>query len=95
MAVCMTCGTETDDVFMVSWEGRTAAFDCIECLATMVSPRCRHCGCRILGHPLIFDGDHYCCAHCVRQAQFGRPASVEPSHVGRWNFGGPQRGFTS
>jgi len=86
MTVCMTCGTDSDDAFTVTWEGRTAAFDCIECLATMVAPICAHCGCRILGHSLVVDGGRYCCPHCAQATRTGdRPRS--PLTVGRWRFG--------
>lgn len=86
MAVCITCGTDSDDAFTVTWEGRTATFDCIECLATMVAPLCVHCGCRILGHWLLMDNDHYCCVHCAQSAQSGDGARPSAT-VGRWRFG--------
>jgi hypothetical protein len=80
MAVCVTCGTDSDQSFTVSWNGRSATFDCIECMATMVSPMCRHCGCRILGHAVRIDGYPYCCPHCAQ-------AGKGPVKAERWQFG--------
>lgn len=88
MTVCMTCGTDSDDAFTVTWEGRTATFDCIECLATMVAPICAHCGCHILGHSLAVDGSRYCCTHCVQAARTGN-RDRSPLMAGRWRFGNP------
>ncbi|MDR3661962.1 MAG: hypothetical protein P4L86_16530 [Mycobacterium sp.] len=84
MTVCITCGTDCDQSFTVSWNGRSASFDCIECMATMVAPACRHCGCRILGHALRVDGHSYCCAHC---AQAGIDPDQVPAQRERWQFG--------
>ncbi len=84
MSVCITCGTDCDQSFTVNWNGRTASFDCIECMATMVAPTCHHCGCRILGHALRIDGRQYCCEHCAQAADHGaRPAA----NTDRWQFG--------
>ncbi|MEZ0050158.1 hypothetical protein ABIA30_001148 [Mycobacterium sp. MAA66] len=92
MAVCVTCGTETDQVFTVTWEGRSATFDCIECLATMVAPICGHCGCRILGHSLLIDGHPYCCPHCAQSAQWEGPVGPDSWTGGRWHFDNTSHG---
>ena len=84
MSVCITCGTDCDQSFTVNWNGRTASFDCIECMATMVAPMCRHCGCRILGHGWRIDGHQYCCEHCVQAGDHdGKPSA----NTDRWQFG--------
>ena len=84
MAVCITCGTDCDQSFTVIWNGRSASFDCIECMATMVAPTCRHCGCRILGHALRIDGSPYCCEHCAQAADDDAKPSANTE---RWQFG--------
>ncbi|CAM5283330.1 hypothetical protein MAUB1S_04703 [Mycolicibacterium aubagnense] len=84
MPVCMTCGTDCDQSFTVNWNGRSASFDCIECMATMVAPMCRHCGCRILGHPLRIDHRQYCCDHCAEAGEVGAKPSASSE---RWQFG--------
>lgn len=82
MAVCITCGTDSDQSFTVTWGGRSASFDCIECMATMVAPICWHCGCRILGHALRVAGRQYCCDHCAEAGDPRPSANTE-----RWQFG--------
>ncbi|MUM09286.1 MULTISPECIES: hypothetical protein [unclassified Mycolicibacterium] len=84
MAVCITCGTDCDQSFTVNWSGRSASFDCIECMATMVAPTCRHCGCRILGHPLRIGGRQYCCQHC---AEAPDDSATPLANAERWQFG--------
>lgn len=66
MAVCDVCGNDYDKSFEVSRLGETFTFDSIECAAVLLSPLCRHCNCRILGHGLETSGHFYCCAHCAR-----------------------------
>ena len=68
MPICETCGNDYDKAFTVSWGGRTATFDSIECAAVELAPECAHCGCRILGHGVEVDDTVYCCAHCARKA---------------------------
>lgn len=84
MAVCVTCGTDCDQAFTVNWNGRRATFDCIECMATMVAAMCRHCGCRILGHPVRIDDRRYCCDHCAKAGETGAEPSASSE---RWQFG--------
>jgi hypothetical protein len=42
-------------------------FDCLECAAESIAPRCAHCDCRILGHGVEQAGVIYCCSHCLRE----------------------------
>jgi hypothetical protein len=34
----------------------------------MLAPKCKHCGCRIIGHGVEKSGTMYCCAHCAHEA---------------------------
>ncbi|MEZ0362156.1 hypothetical protein ACAG26_00420 [Mycobacterium sp. pUA109] len=68
MTICAVCGNDYDKAFTVTWQGRTATFDSIECAASEVAPRCAHCGCRILGHGVETADAVYCCAHCARES---------------------------
>ena len=70
---CSCCGNTYDKAFLVmAADGEMYAFDCIECCAQVLAPRCSHCGCMILGKGVASaaanDGDMYCCAHCQRAA---------------------------
>jgi hypothetical protein len=66
MARCDTCGNDYDKTFEVRREGRTYTFDCLECAAHALAPKCGHCECRILGHGVEEHGAMYCCASCAR-----------------------------
>jgi len=65
---CEVCGNQYDKSFTVIAAGVTHVFDSIECAATVIAPRCQHCGCRILGHGLEANGDFFCCAHCAKKS---------------------------
>ena len=67
MARCETCGNEYDKAFQVSAAGKTHTFDSFECAIQALSPTCKHCGCRIIGHGIEADGAMYCCVHCAAQ----------------------------
>jgi hypothetical protein len=67
MAVCENCGNDYDKAFTVARDGKTLTFDCFECAITMLAPRCKRCGTRIIGHGVETDGTFYCCAHCAEQ----------------------------
>jgi hypothetical protein len=32
-----------------------------------LAPKCRHCGCQIVGHGLEANGSFFCCAHCASE----------------------------
>jgi hypothetical protein len=68
MARCEVCGNEYDKTITIKAEGRDHTFDSFECAIHALAPTCAHCGCRILGHAYEHDGDMFCCAHCVNQA---------------------------
>jgi len=68
---CSCCGNTYDKAFIVMGaDGEMYAFDCIECCAQVLAPRCAHCGCMILGKGVASaaanDGDMFCCSHCQR-----------------------------
>lgn len=63
---CSCCGNTYDKAFEVVFAGETYTFDCFECAAHVLAPRCAHCSVAILGHGLEADGRMYCCAHCAR-----------------------------
>jgi len=67
MARCETCGNDYDKTFQIVLGGRTHVFDSFECAIHALAPRCRHCGCAILGHGVEERGVVYCCAHCARE----------------------------
>jgi uncharacterized Zn finger protein len=67
MARCETCGNEYDKAFEVIKDGQRHTFDSFECAIEALAPRCEHCGCRIIGHGVEFDGTFYCCAHCAAE----------------------------
>ena len=62
---CETCGNTYDKAFQVVMNGQTHVFDCFECAIQMLSPKCEHCGCRIIGHGVEENGRFFCCAHCA------------------------------
>jgi hypothetical protein len=66
MARCNVCGNDYDKTFEVQYAGRSYTFDCLECAAEKIAPRCSQCGCRMLGHGLEQEGEFFCCAHCAR-----------------------------
>jgi hypothetical protein len=68
MARCEVCGNDYDKSFEVVMSGATHTFDSFECAIEALAPRCRHCGCRIIGHGVESDGEMYCCASCARHA---------------------------
>lgn len=69
MAVCEICGNDYDHAFEVrTAAGATHVFDCIECAAHALAPRCVNCGVRVLGHGVSNEHHTYCCASCARHA---------------------------
>lgn len=67
MGVCGRCGNDYDKTFDVVIAGETYTFDSFECAIATVAPRCRHCGCRIIGHGVEAGDDIFCCVHCANQ----------------------------
>jgi hypothetical protein len=69
MATCDMCGNEYDKAMQITVAGETHTFDSFECAIHAIAPRCKHCGCTILGHGLeAADGAIFCCAHCARES---------------------------
>ena len=68
MATCDMCGNDYADAMQIMLRGETHTFDSFECAIHAIAPRCKHCGCTILGHGLQADGTMFCCAHCARES---------------------------
>jgi hypothetical protein len=68
MATCETCGNSYDKAFQVVVSGEAHTFDSFECAIHALAPKCKHCGCRIVGHGLEKDGTSFCCDHCAEKA---------------------------
>ncbi|HRE09706.1 MAG TPA: hypothetical protein PK605_00900 [Ignavibacteria bacterium] len=65
MAKCMKCGNEYDKSFEIKMNERIYIFDSFECAISELAPRCKHCGCIVIGHGLENDGIIYCCSNCA------------------------------
>ncbi len=68
MANCETCGNDYDQSFDVILQGKSHTFDCFECAAQALAPRCARCGVRILGHGVQATPTIFCSAHCAKVA---------------------------
>lgn len=68
MASCEVCGNEYDKAFQVVRAGEEHTFDSFECAIHALAPRCKHCGCPIIGHGVEADGQIFCCAHCAEES---------------------------
>jgi len=68
MAQCEVCGNEYDKSFEVILAGQRHTFDSFECAIHALAPRCKHCGCNIVGHGVEADGVTFCCANCAKMA---------------------------
>jgi hypothetical protein len=68
MGQCEVCGNNYDKSFEVTMQGDRHVFDSFECAIQALAPRCRHCGCRIIGHGIESEGAYYCCAHCANES---------------------------
>jgi hypothetical protein len=66
MSKCEQCGNEGGRTFEISIDGKVHIFDSFECAIFAVADPCGHCGCRILGHPVINANGLFCCEHCAR-----------------------------
>jgi hypothetical protein len=67
MAQCEVCGNDYDKSFEVTMAGKAHVFDSFECAIHALAPKCRHCGCQIVGHGVEADGSFFCCAHCASE----------------------------
>src|SRR5262249_4953125 len=65
---CATCGNAYDKAFEVVTAAGTFVFDCFECAAHALAPRCARCRCRVLGHGVESGGVVYCCANCAHES---------------------------
>jgi hypothetical protein len=68
MTTCAVCGQEVAGGFQIT-TGDSRVFDSFECAIHSLAPRCRRCGCAILGHGYHRDGALYCCFGCSRDAR--------------------------
>lgn len=67
MPKCEVCGNDYDKSFEVIMDGTRHTFDSFECAVHALAPRCKHCGCRIMGHGLEEEGTYFCCRNCAIQ----------------------------
>jgi hypothetical protein len=66
---CSYCGNESDLAFrVVASDGESRVFDSFECAIEALAPRCMHCACRIIGHPVRRKSALFCCEPCARRA---------------------------
>ena len=65
MGKCVKCGNDYYKTFEVIMNGETYVFDSFECAISELAPRCKHCGCIIIGHGMEDSGLIYCCASCA------------------------------
>lgn len=68
MATCELCGNTYDKSFEVVMAGESHVFDSFECAIQALAPKCKHCGCRIIGHGVEAQGSIYCCVHCAERS---------------------------
>jgi hypothetical protein len=63
---CSVCGNTYDKPLKITYNDRTAYYDCFECAVHALAPRCERCGLGIIGHGVEVDDTMFCCAHCAR-----------------------------
>ena len=68
MSQCEVCHNEYAKTFEVEMNGKKHLFDSFECAIHALAPQCKHCNCRIVGHPYEESGHLYCCPHCASAA---------------------------
>jgi hypothetical protein len=68
MAKCETCGNDYDKTFTIEMDDRSHTFDSFECAIQALAPTCSHCGCRVIGHGVEYEGEVFCCASCAAHA---------------------------
>jgi hypothetical protein len=66
MKRCDSCGNTYDKAFEITMDGSRYTFDCFECAVHKLAPKCRHCGCKIIGHGTEASGVMFCSAYCAR-----------------------------
>lgn len=64
---CDTCGNAYDKSFRIEHQGHQYTFDCFECAIQLLAPKCKRCGCGVIGHGVESEGQFFCCAHCARE----------------------------
>lgn len=69
MQTCANCGNTAQDMFSITRDEMTRHFDSFECAVHMMAPRCAHCQCAILGHPVRKEGGAFCCSHCAEGSE--------------------------
>ncbi len=65
METCEVCGNEYDKPLRIEVGGDSHLFDSFECAIHALAPRCKHCGCRVIGHGIESGDEMFCCAHCA------------------------------
>jgi hypothetical protein len=75
---CSCCGNTYDKAFEVVFNGQAYFFDCFECAAHTLAPRCSHCGVTILGHGVEVMNEVFCCAHCARHGESREHLAHDP-----------------
>ena len=62
---CEVCGNDQTQCFEVRLGGERHVFDSFECAMRAFSPRCGHCGCKLLGHGIVLGDTLYCSHQCA------------------------------
>ena len=65
MAACYVCGNEKAQLFTITLDEKLYTFDCFECAIHALSPVCKQCGCKVIGHTVERDGLFYCGEDCA------------------------------
>ena len=62
---CEVCGSNGGLCFEVRLGGDSHVFDSFDCALIALSTVCGYCGCRILGHTIVFGNTIYCSYECA------------------------------
>ncbi len=65
MARCYKCGNDYDKYFEVIFNGTSYKFDSFECAISELAPKCKNCGCQVIGHGVEMNDSIYCYANCA------------------------------
>ena len=65
MTVCNTCGNDYDKTMHIVIEGLAYDFDSFECAIHALAPKCKTCGCQVIGHGVQSDEAIFCSVHCA------------------------------